>query len=129
MLKHLRNHCGNHTATTTSYHVPRDLERLADIVRSARRVRAIGSNMSLNGIAMAGLDKSDVALVSMAKFDRIVEIDPESMTARVEGGVLIEDLLERLRERDLTLPSFPFATGMTVSSYSRILLYLSMYNK
>ena len=65
--------------------------------------------MSPSGVGLTV--EPGTVLVSMKKFDKIGEINETDKTVTAETGVLIEDLLKRLEETNLTLANQPATTG------------------
>ena len=68
------------------------------MVRSADRLRALGSRHSFNDIA-----DTDGDLVSLAAMPRILEVEADGLTVTVDGGVRYGDLAEPLQEAGFAL--------------------------
>jgi xylitol oxidase len=79
---------------------PRSVEEVQAIVSGTRHVRAIGTGHSFNHIA-----DTDGSLVSLALLPTQVEVDSETRTARVSGGLRYGDLGPALRKAGLALPN------------------------
>ncbi|MDB4889138.1 MAG: FAD/FMN-dependent dehydrogenase [Gemmatimonadetes bacterium] len=77
-----RNWAGNYSYSAQRVHRPESIEQLQDLVRASRKVRALGTRHSFNGIA-----DTDGALISLAHFDRIISLDRARSTVTIEGGV------------------------------------------
>ncbi len=110
----LTNWSGNKTASVSAYHEPETEEEIVSIVKSngQAKIRAVGSNMSPNGVAAA----DGVVAISTKKLDKVLEVDAAEGRERVrtQTGVKIERLLDAMQEKGLTLPTLPATTGMTV---------------
>jgi xylitol oxidase len=70
-----------------SVHLPASTAEVQDVVRAARKVRAVGARHSFNAIA----DTSG-ALVSLRGLDRRIEIDATARTVTVDGGMTYSEL-------------------------------------
>lgn len=98
------NWSGTHTVNVHPFHEPHSVEELQEIVRKCHSneisVRPMGSALSPNGISF-----HDKGMVSLANLDRIIDIDTKNNTVTVEAGCRISDVIEALREKNLTLPN------------------------
>ena len=67
-----------------------------------------GGTSVVGGVEPRGLeDYSGVVTVDMRRMDRVLEVDPVSMAARIQAGATGPGLEEQLREHGLTLRHFP----------------------
>ena len=66
-----------------------------------------GGTSVVGGIDAVRGGFSAVVSISMARLDRILDIDEESLTATVQAGVFGPDLEERLQSRGFTLGHYP----------------------
>ncbi|HTJ59501.1 MAG TPA: FAD-binding protein [Devosiaceae bacterium] len=82
MNEPIRNWAGNITYATKSVHTPRTVAEVQDIVRDARKARALGSRHSFNRIA-----DTDEDLISLQHLNRVVSLDKAARTVTVEGGI------------------------------------------
>lgn len=98
MNRALTNWAGNVTFGAARYHEPASVPELQQIVAAARQVRALGTGHSFNRIADTAGD-----LVSVAALPRIIELDPDTATVRVSGGVRYGDLAVRVNEAGFAL--------------------------
>jgi FAD/FMN-containing dehydrogenase len=64
-------------------------------------VNVIGGNTGLVGSCLSG---SDEVVVSLEKLNRILDIDPASSIATVEGGVILENLQSELSHHNMVTP-------------------------
>lgn len=91
------NWAGNYTYRATRLHEPESIDELRRIVAGAARIRPLGTRHAFNTIA----DSEE--MVSLAKLDSGIEIDPETMTVTVCGGVRYGDLALELEEAGYAL--------------------------
>ena len=101
-------------ADGVSTHVPRAVtwpettQEVRALVRAAARLGATlvpwGGGSGIVGGALAGTGS---IVVDMKRMDRIIDIDPISMTVTVEAGILGAVLEDRLNARGLTCGHFP----------------------
>jgi alditol oxidase len=75
------NWAGNYTYHAARLDTPRTVEEVQQIVKSRRRVKALGARHSFNDIADSSGDQ-----ISLKSFDQIA-VDPKSRTVRVGAGV------------------------------------------
>jgi len=101
----MRNWAGNVTFLAARVTRPDSVDALCSVVRSARRVRALGTGHSFSRVA-----DSDDVLVSVAGLPAEVEVDPAAGTARVSAGLRWGEIAPRLHADGLavhTLGSLP----------------------
>jgi len=101
----LRNWAGNVTFSAPALTSPGSLDELRDVVRTARRVRALGTGHSFSRVA----DCDDV-LVSVASLPPVVEVDRATSTARVSAGLRWGEIAPVLHEHGVavhTMGSLP----------------------
>jgi xylitol oxidase len=95
-------------------HRPTTVEEVQAIVAAAHgrnvHVHACGSRHSFSTVA-----DTDGEMISMAALDRIVAIDPETMTMTVEGGIRYGELSAALHARGLALHNLPSLPHITVA--------------
>src|SRR5215218_4357342 len=100
----MRNWAGNHQVRAERIHVPTSVEQLQDVVRAARRVRALGSRHTFNdlpdGDVAAGLGGE---LVSLELLRRRVEVDAARSVVVVDGGARYGDVGPALDATGLAL--------------------------
>ena len=90
-LAGLTNWAGNHPYVAASIHEPESIERLQEIVRSARTLRVLGSRHSFNDVADSTGD-----LVSLRRMPRIFRLDRGARTVTVDAGVRYGELCAEL---------------------------------
>lgn len=82
MIDLRRNWSGSRTFQAREIHQPKTLDDLQRIVSKSERAKAIGSRHSFNSIADTSGD-----LISLEHFDHVVEIDEQTSSATVGGGM------------------------------------------
>lgn len=92
------NWAGNIVFGNASFHEPRSIPEVQDIVRKARKVRALGSRHSFNRLA-----DTDAHLVSMQYLDRLIGIDRVSSSVTIEGGMTYSQLSPLLHAEGFAL--------------------------
>ena len=98
MTDHQNNWAGNYTYRATRVHHPTTIEQVQDLVRRSRRIKALGTRHSFNGIADTAED-----LVSLEHFDKVVALDIERCTVTVEAGVRYGQLCQYLHRNGFAL--------------------------
>jgi alditol oxidase len=83
----VRNWAGTHTYAARSLLEPTSMSELQEMVRTARRIRALGSRHSFNDVADADGD-----LVSLARLPRVFQLDAPTSTLTVDGGARYGDI-------------------------------------
>ena len=68
--------------------------------REGKPVRPVGSALSPNGIAFR-----PGGMISMSNLDQIVEVDVENKTVTAQAGARVSQVVDALREHNLTLPN------------------------
>jgi alkyldihydroxyacetonephosphate synthase len=66
-----------------------------------------GGTSVAGGVEPRGLGERPVVTVDLRRLDRVLEVDPESLAARIQAGATGPRLEEQLREHGLTLRHFP----------------------
>ncbi len=93
--KEWRNWARDQRCTPARIERPESLGELSDVVRRAAddglTVRAAGSGHSFTDIACTG-----GVMVDVSKMNRLLEVDPESGLAKVEAGIGLREMNERL---------------------------------
>lgn len=97
-----RNWAGDEGCRPREIAHPGSIEEIAAAVgravRDGLRVRVVGAGHSFSDIAC-----TDGLLIVLDRFQRVLEIDPESGLVRVQGGIAIAQLNTRLAEQGLAL--------------------------
>jgi len=66
-----------------------------------------GGTSVVGGVEPRGLGERPVVTMDLRRLDRVLEVDPESLAARIQAGATGPGLEEQLREHGLTLRHFP----------------------
>lgn len=93
-----RNWAGNIVYGARRVHAPQSVAELQEVVRAARKLRALGSRHSFNRIS-----DTDADLVSMRSLNRVLAVDKAARTVTVEGGITYGELCPVLDREGLAL--------------------------
>lgn len=98
------NFLGNQSCTPLLYCEPKNFEELRkslhNVVLQNYPVRVVGSGFSINDICCC-----KGCLLNLKHLNNIFIIDEENKTVRVEAGITLQKLNEKLAHHDLTLPN------------------------
>jgi alkyldihydroxyacetonephosphate synthase len=90
---------------------PRDESEIETVLSWAEArgaaVIPFGGGTSVCGGVEARLGGRPVVTMDLRRLDRVLEVDPQSLAARIQGGATGPRLEEQLREHGLTLRHFP----------------------
>jgi alkyldihydroxyacetonephosphate synthase len=90
---------------------PRDESEIEAVMSWAEAEGAavvpFGGGTSVVGGVEPRLGERPVVTMDLHRLDRVLEVDPESLAARIQGGAAGPGLEEQLREHGLTLRHFP----------------------
>jgi alkyldihydroxyacetonephosphate synthase len=90
---------------------PRDESEIETVLSWAEAEGAavipFGGGTSVVGGVEPRLGDRPVVTMDLRRLDRVLEVDPESLAARIQGGATGPRLEEQLREHGLTLRHFP----------------------
>jgi alkyldihydroxyacetonephosphate synthase len=91
--------------------LPRDCSEVETVLAWAEAEGAavipFGGGTSVCGGVEARLGERPVVTMDLRRLDRLVEVDPRSLAARIEAGATGPRLEEQLREHGLTMRCFP----------------------
>ena len=104
------NWAGNYTYQAKHIHRPGSVEEVRRIVRAARRVKALGTRHSFNGIADTPGD-----LVVLDGLPRDRHLDEHRQCVRIGGGVRYADLGEYLHSRGWALANLASLPHISVA--------------
>ncbi|HEX5505829.1 MAG TPA: FAD-binding protein [Thermomicrobiales bacterium] len=105
-----RNWAGNYTFRAARIHQPTTLAEVQALVAGRRHVRALGAGHSFNAIADSPGD-----LISLARLDRVVALDPARRTVTVEAGIRYGPLCRQLHRAGYALPNLASLPHVTVA--------------
>ncbi|XVE61040.1 hypothetical protein DITRI_Ditri06bG0008500 [Diplodiscus trichospermus] len=104
-LHTVSNWSGTHEVQTRHFHQPESLQELEELVKESNekraKVRPVGSGLSPNGIGLAR-----GGMVNLSLMDKVLEVDKEKKTVRVQAGIRVQQLVDEIKEYGLTLQNF-----------------------
>lgn len=106
----LRNWAGNIQFAPRAVDYPQTVEQLQQVVRSADKVRVLGSGHSFNRIA-----DTDGTLVSLSRLERRLSIDPVGRSVTVDGGATYADIAPALHAAGFALRNVASLPNITVA--------------
>jgi xylitol oxidase len=86
-----QNWAGNQTYSAQRLYIPETLEQLQNLLHQSEKVKILGSRHSFNLIA-----DSTGNLVSLEKFNRVLELNHQTQTVTIEGGIRYGELSQFL---------------------------------
>ncbi|WNQ10718.1 FAD-binding protein [Paenibacillus aurantius] len=104
-----RNWAGNYRYSASEIMVPDKAEQVQEIVARSRRIKALGTRHSFNGIA------DSESLLSLEKLNRVKNLDRERNLVTVEGGIRYGDLCRYLHQNGYALPNLASLPHITVA--------------
>jgi alditol oxidase len=105
-----QNWAGNLTYSAARLHYPRTVEEIQELVAGARRVKALGSRHSFNGIADCAED-----LISLARLETMWELDRERRTVTIDGGAKYGEVCRDLHRSGFALPNMASLPHISVA--------------
>jgi xylitol oxidase len=93
-----RNWAGNYRYSASELHVPENVAQIQEIVANSRRIKALGTRHSFNGIA-----DSTESLLSLQKLNRVTALDHMSNKVTVEAGIRYGELCQYLHSNGYAL--------------------------
>lgn len=113
------NWSNTHEVRTRVLHKPENLQELEAIVRGAhaagRRIRPLGSAISPNGLGL-----SEEGMVTLVLMDRVLAVDEATGRVRVQAGARVEQVVEALRPRGLTLQNFASVREQQIGGFIQV---------
>jgi alkyldihydroxyacetonephosphate synthase len=107
----VRGHRGEFEHPPDLVALPRDCSEVETVLSWAEAEGAavvpFGGGTSVVGGVEARLGDRPVVTMDLRRLDRVVEVDPTSLAARIEAGATGPRLEEQLREHGLTMRCFP----------------------
>lgn len=98
----------------TEIYTPETIDEIREILAKAKLakvcVHVLGGLHSMNDIAI-----TSGYMIRTEKLCKILNIDKDKLTVRVEGGILIHDLIHVLMKEGLTLPNQGYITEQAVA--------------
>ena len=93
------NWSGNYTYSTRDLHEPKTVAETQEVVKRAKKIRALGARHSFNGIADSTESQISVAHLNQMNLNR------EASTVTVGGGVTYSELAPYLEGQGFALPN------------------------
>jgi alkyldihydroxyacetonephosphate synthase len=107
----VRGHRGEFEHPPDLVALPRDCSEVGTVLSWAEAEGAavvpFGGGTSVVGGVEARLGERPVVTMDLRRLDRLIEVDPTSLAARIEAGATGPRLEEQLREHGLTMRCFP----------------------
>jgi xylitol oxidase len=110
MTAAMRNWAGNYTYNAARFHQPETIEQVREIVARCKKIRALGTRHSFNGIA-----DSDHDLISLEHLNRVVELDAARRRVTIEGGIRYGQLGAYIHEHGYALPNMASLPHISVA--------------
>ena len=102
---------GSSRTRRTWWRFPRDESEIETVLSWAEAEGAavipFGGGTSVVGGVEPRLGERPVVTMDLRRLDRVLEVDPDSLAARIQAGATGPRLEEQLREHGLTLRHFP----------------------
>ena len=108
----MTNWAGNLTYDAKTHYEPESIEEIQDIVRKASRLKVLGSRHSFSGVANTRYNH-----ISLSKLDDLIEINEQSKTVEVEGGVNYGQLCPVLHKSGYALHYLASLQHISVAGY------------
>ena len=116
----LLNFSGTHSTTCRVHRPETESEVLALLVNASkegRHLRAVGTCLSPNGVALPG-EGADA--VSLAGMDKVLGIDREKQRITVQAGCSVRQVLDALGETGLTLSNFSSIVEQEIAGWTQV---------
>jgi xylitol oxidase len=105
-----KNWGGNYTFGAKELVEPEDFDELMAILKTSSSQKAIGSRHSFNGIA-----DSPMKQISLRRLNKMLEVNEDAMTVRVQGGIRYEELAPQLDNAGYALHNLASLPQVTVA--------------
>ncbi|KAL2927592.1 L-galactono-1 4-lactone dehydrogenase mitochondrial [Bienertia sinuspersici] len=104
-LHTVTNWSATHEVHTRYYFQPESISDLEKLVNDShlkgQKIRPVGSGLSPNGVGL-----SRAGMVNLSLLDKVLEVDKEKKTVRVEAGIRVQQLVDQIKDDGLTLQNF-----------------------
>jgi len=107
------NWAGNYTYKAENFHEPSTIEELQQLVKKLDKQKALGSKHCFNNIADSPKNQ-----ISTRKFNKIVQLDTNANTLKVEGGARYGDFAAELHAKGYALHNLASLPHITVAGAS-----------
>lgn len=125
-LHTVSNWSGTHEVQTRNFHQPENIQELEKLVKEANekrsKIRPVGSGLSPNGIGL-----SRAGMVNLALMDKVLEVDKEKKRVRVQAGIRVQELVDEIKEYDLTLQNFASIREQQIGGIVQVIFLSSVF--
>ncbi|KAI9918213.1 hypothetical protein PsorP6_011309 [Peronosclerospora sorghi] len=105
------NWSATHECRPNNFYVPETVEEVEKLVKlyhdNKQKLRTMGAGISPNGLGFSskikGKEESNEALMSLACLDKILSVDKEKKQVTVQSGMVVGELLDKLRNYGLAM--------------------------
>ncbi|CAI5738605.1 unnamed protein product [Hyaloperonospora brassicae] len=105
------NWSATHKCRPTRFHAPESVDAVEELLKryhdKRQKLRCMGAGVSPNGLGfsdnVASRNDRHEALMSLALLDKILDVDMARKQVTVETGMIVGDLLDKLRQHGLTM--------------------------
>lgn len=104
-----KNWAGNLQYNSKQYFQPETVEQIQELIKNSKRVKTLGSRHCFNGIA-----DCDETHLSLSKMNKMLSVDENSMTVKIEGGAQYSDFCSELNEAGFALPNLASLANISV---------------
>jgi len=115
------NWSGTHSVNLNDrdYHEPETIEELEEIVAKCHKngqcIRPVGSALSPNGVSF-----NPAGMLSLANLDSIIKVDKNNMSVTVQAGARVSQVIDELRDHELTLPNLASIAEQQMGGFIQI---------
>ncbi|WP_168120015.1 FAD-binding protein [Paenibacillus sp. HB172176] len=110
MRQQTSNWAGNYSYSSKRFHEPQSIEEVQELVSGSRRIKVLGSRHSFNSIG-----DTDEDHLSLAKLDRVIDLDRANGRVTVEGGIRYGELCTFLHENGYALHNLASLPHITIA--------------
>ncbi|CAF0889707.1 unnamed protein product [Brachionus calyciflorus] len=112
--KHFKNWSNTYSCNPSLYFEPETIEEIKEILKSANEnkkiVKVVGVGHSPSSIAC-----TNDYMISLSKFDRIIDIDQENLKVKVQGGIRVDRLNGILYDNNMGLSVLGSISDQTIA--------------
>ncbi|NVB37770.1 FAD-binding protein [Pseudenhygromyxa sp. WMMC2535] len=94
-----KNWTAAYEARPANFRLPQGEDELCELIAQAEALRVVGGGHSFNDSPL-----SSQTMISLDRYDRVLELDTAAKTARIQAGVRLRELNKILAANDLGLP-------------------------
>ncbi|RLN67274.1 hypothetical protein BBJ28_00023328, partial [Nothophytophthora sp. Chile5] len=104
------NWSATHECRPRNFYVPESVEEVERLLQEyhgkRQKLRCMGAGVSPNGLGFSGkaVEKDEnEAMMTLALFDKIVKVEKDKLQVTVETGMIVGELLDKLRTYGMTM--------------------------